>query len=43
MVETLFVLYIQDTEYLMRWPFCVLQDLRREMSKFIQDRKYIAI
>ena len=24
-VETLFVLYIQDTEYLVRCPFCVLQ------------------
>ena len=43
MVETLFVPYIQDTEYLVRCPFCVLQGLGREMSKFIQDRKYIAI
>ena len=43
MVETFFVLYIQDTECLVRCPFCVLQCLEREMNKFIQDGIYIYI
>ena len=43
MVEALFVLYIQDTEYLVRCPFCVLQGLGREMNKLIQDRIYVYI
>ena len=38
MVETLFVLYIQDTKYLVRCPFCVMQVLEREMNNI-----YIAI
>ena len=32
-VETLFVLYIQDTEYLVRSPFCVLQGLKEEKKE----------
>ena len=40
MFGTLFVLYIQDTEYLARCSFCLLQCLEREMNKFIQDRIY---
>ena len=32
-VDTIFVLYILDTEYLVRFPFCVLQGLREEENE----------
>ena len=42
-VETRFVLYIQDTKYLVR-VLCIAGFIKgkREINKFIQDRKYIA-
>ena len=43
-VETRFVLYIQDTKYLVR-VLCIAGFIKgkREINKFIQDRKYTDI